>query len=417
MILFSKSFIPTTREVPKSAEAKSHILALRAGLLFMASAGIYSYLPLGYKILRRIENIIRKHMDSAGAQELFMSALQPMEIWKVTGRDKDLDEVMLKINDRKGRDLCLGPTHEELITEIVKKNVSSYKQLPFILYQIQTKFRDEVRPRYGLVRSCEFMMKDAYSFDVDEDGLNQNYQKMLTAYKDIFTECGLDFVTVEADPGAMGGSVSHEFMVPAEIGEDVLFQCKKCNKYFKKEGKCPKCKIALDEKKMIEVGHVFNLGTKYSLAQEAMFLDQKGSRKPIIMGCYGIGVSRIIPAIIETNSDDKGIIWPKGVSPFDVSLLSLDEALLSQAISLAKDLEASGLSVLVDERNESAGVKFNDALLLGNPYIIVMGKKFAQSKKIDLEVRSTGEKLEFDSKEKLVNYLKNECFNTSTGKS
>lgn len=407
MILFSKSFIPTTREVPKGAEAKSHILALRAGLLFMASAGIYSYLPVGYRILKRIEAIIRKHMDRAGAQEIFMSALQPLDIWKVTGRDKDLAEVMLAIKDRRGRELCLGPTHEELITEIVKKNVFSYKQLPFILYQIQTKFRDEPRPRYGLVRSCEFMMKDAYSFDISEDGLNENYEKMFTAYNDIFNECGLQFVTTEADPGAMGGSVSHEFMVPADIGEDTLFYCPKCQGYFKKEGKCAKCKAPLEEKKMIEIGHIFKLGTKYSLAQEAMFLDQNGERIPIIMGCYGIGVSRIIPAIIETNSDDKGIIWPRSVSPFDASIIILDDRFLKDAASLSDKLEAEGLSALIDDRPESAGVKFNDAALLGNPYTIIMGKKFAQTKKADVEVRPTGEKLQLTVDE-IIRYLKKE---------
>ena len=407
MILFSKSFIPTTREVPKGAEAKSHILALRAGLLFMASAGIYSYLPVGYRILKKIEAIIRKHMDASGAQEIFMSALQPLDIWKVTGRDKDLAEVMLTTKDRRGRDLCLGPTHEELITEIVKKNVFSYKQLPFILYQIQTKFRDEPRPRYGLVRSCEFMMKDAYSFDIDNGGLNDNYEKMFKAYHDIFNECGLDFVTTEADPGAMGGSVSHEFMVAADIGEDTLFFCKKCNSYFKDSEKCPKCKASLAETKMIEIGHIFKLGTKYSKAQEALFLDQNGERKPIIMGCYGIGVSRIIPAIIETNSDDKGIIWPKSVSPFDLSIVILDDKFLKEAAHLSDALEREGLSALIDDRPESAGVKFNDVALLGNPHTVIMGKKFDQTKKVDLEVRATGAKSQLTIEE-LINYLKKE---------
>ncbi|MCM8823832.1 MAG: proline--tRNA ligase, partial [Candidatus Omnitrophica bacterium] len=302
-MLFSKSFLPTLREEPKGAECTSHRLSLKGSLLFMVSSGIYAYLPFGFRVLRKIENIIRKRMNETGAQEILMSALQPLEIWKQTGRDKDLEEVMITFKDRRGRQLCLGPTHEEEVTEIVKRYVSSYKQLPFTLYQIQTKFRDEARPRYGLVRSCEFIMKDAYSFDIDDRGLNFSYEVMFNAYKKIFKDCGLEFVTVEADPGAMGGNISHEFMVPADIGEDTLYFCKDCNLYFKKEGKCEKCGRKLKEEKMIEVGHVFKLGTKYSKAQEAYFLDKDGLRKPIVMGCYGIGVSVIISAIIEQNHD------------------------------------------------------------------------------------------------------------------
>ncbi|MDD5584146.1 MAG: proline--tRNA ligase [Candidatus Omnitrophica bacterium] len=403
-MLFSKSFIPTTREIPKDIEAKSHILALRSGLLYMASAGIYSYLPLGYRILKRIENIIRKHMDAAGAQELFMSALQPMEIWQKTGRDKTLAEVMIRFRDRRGRDLCLGPTHEEMITEIVKKNVFSYKQLPVILYQIQTKFRDEPRPRFGLLRTCEFIMKDAYSFDATEAGLEENYQKMLIAYQNIFTECGLKFVTTEADSGAMGGNVSHEFLVEAAVGEDILYYCPQCKKYNKAEGKCPACGKVTETKTMIEIGHIFKLGTKYSSAQEALFLDQTGARNPVIMGCYGIGVSRLLPAIIETNSDDKGIIWPKEVAPFDATLVVLGAALVSEGLALSQELEKSGASLLVDERNESAGVKFNDALLLGNPFTLILGKNYLSSKKIDVEIRRSGEKLSL-TREELINFL------------
>jgi prolyl-tRNA synthetase len=344
-------------------------------------------------------------MDAKGAQELLMSALQPIEIWEKTGRDKVLEEVMLKFKDRKDRMLCLGPTHEEEITEIVRKFVFSYKQLPLILYQIQTKFRDETRPRFGLVRSCEFIMKDAYSFDVDVDGLNENYEKMLEAYQNIFGECGLNFLMCEADPGAMGGSVSHEFMVPAEIGEDVLCYCDKCDKLFKENATCPDCKGATSQKRMIEVGHIFKLGTKYSAVQKAYFLDQDGKQKPLIMGCYGIGVSRLLAAIVETNYDDKGIIWPGSVSPFDVNLVVLDDKLNSEAFSLADNLEKEGFEVLVDERKEPAGVKFNDAYLIGNPYIVVIGKNYASSKKFDLEIRKTKEKSSL-TKEELLSFLK-----------
>ncbi|MCM8826717.1 MAG: proline--tRNA ligase [Candidatus Omnitrophica bacterium] len=406
-MLFSKSFLPTLREEPKGAECTSHRLSLKGSLLFMVSSGIYAYLPFGFRVLRKIENIIRKRMNETGAQEILMSALQPLEIWKQTGRDKDLEEVMITFKDRRGRQLCLGPTHEEEVTEIVKRYVSSYKQLPFTLYQIQTKFRDEARPRYGLVRSCEFIMKDAYSFDIDDRGLNFSYEVMFNAYKKIFKDCGLEFVTVEADPGAMGGNISHEFMVPADIGEDTLYFCKDCNLYFKKEGKCEKCGRKLKEEKMIEVGHVFKLGTKYSKAQEAYFLDKDGLRKPIVMGCYGIGVSRIISAIIEQNHDKKGIIWPKGVGGFDATLLVLereDEFLFQEASLIYELLINRGFDILFDDRPEPAGVKFNDAYLIGNPYIIIVGKRYKENSKIELEVRRSGEKLNLN-KDELIKFL------------
>jgi len=406
-MLFSKSFIFTQREDPKVAECKSHKLLLRGGFLFMVSSGIYSYLPLGYRVLNNINNIIRKHMNSKGAQELLMSALQPMEMWQKTGRDKDLAEIMFRLKDRKDRDICLGPTHEEEITEIVRRTVSSYKQLPVILYQIQTKFRDEPRPRFGLMRSCEFIMKDAYSFDKNNQELDQNYKKMFQAYKNIFTECGLNFIDVEADSGAMGGSLSHEFMVGGDIGEDLLFECSNCAKYFREEGQCPDCKKKLDEKKMIEVGHIFKLGTKYSQAQEAFFLDEFGKRLPFIMGCYGIGVSRVLSALAEVNSDEKGLVWPKGVSPFDISLVVLDDTILPKALELESALEKLGLSVLIDDRQEAAGVKFNDAYLIGNPYILIMGKKYLKDQTIDLEIRETKISKSF-KEEDLIKFLKDE---------
>jgi prolyl-tRNA synthetase len=345
-------------------------------------------------------------MNASGAQEILMSALQPIEIWQKTGRDEVLAEVMLKFKDRKSRTLVLGPTHEEEVTEIVKKHVSSYKQLPRILYQIQTKFRDEARPRFGVVRSCEFIMKDAYSFDSDEAGLAKNYEIMRSAYQAIFKECGLNYIMTEADSGAMGGSVSHEFMVPAEIGEDVLCHCEKCGKHFKDMSNCPDCDGKLKERRMIEIGHVFKLGTKYSAAQEALFLDKDGSRKPIIMGLWNRR-EQGMAAIVETNHDDKGILWPISVSPFDVHLVCLDEKLFGLATALSDTLERSGFKVLFDERIEPAGVKFNDAYLLGNPYIVIMGKNYTNSQKIDLEIRKTRQKLSVSADE-LVNFLNNE---------
>lgn len=404
---FSKSFIPTLREVPKIAECRSLELLLKGGFLTMISSGIYAYLPLGARVLGNISGLIRKYMNQAGAEELLMSALQPLEIWQKTGRDKDLQEVMFSFQDRRQRKLCLGPTHEEEITEIAKRFIFSYKQLPVILYQIQVKFRDEPRPRFGLMRSCEFIMKDAYSFDKDQQGLQESYGRMLDAYKKIFKECGLEVIMTEAESGAMGGSVSHEFMVAASIGEDVLFYCKKDNSYHKGLKQCPNCKAKLIETNMVELGHIFQLGTKYSLAQDGYFLDENGSRKPFIMGCYGIGVSRILSAIAEVCSDAKGIRWPKGISPFDASLIVVGGDFLSEAYRLADILESQGFSILIDDRDEAAGVKFNDAALVGSPYSIIMGKKYAKDKTVDIEIRSSGTSVNV-GQEAVVQFLKNE---------
>lgn len=402
----SKSFIFTLREDPKVADCVSHKFLLKGCYLSMISSGIYAYLPLGKIVLEKISGIIRKNMNLSGAQEISMSALQPIEMWQKTGRDKDLAEVMFRFNDRKGRPFCLGPTHEEEVTEIVAKHVASYKQLPFILYQIQTKFRDEPRPRYGLMRSCEFIMKDAYSFDLTEQGLDDNYNKMFNAYNNIFNDCGLNVIATEADSGAMGGKVSHEFMISSNIGEDVLFYCEKCAKYSK-SNKCSVCGGGVSEKRMIEIGHIFKLGLKYSLAQNAVFLDKDGARKPIIMGCYGIGVSRLLPAIAEANSDEKGIVWPKTVSPFDITFVVLDDKFLPEALDFCDVLEKNGFSVLLDDRADSAGVKFRDAYLLGNPYIVIMGKGYASSAKFDLEIRKSYQKQSL-TKEELINFLKHE---------
>ncbi len=407
-MLYSKFFIPTLRENPQGAECLSHRLLLRGGYLYMMLSGIYVYLPLGLKVLEKVSNIVRKHMNDKGAIELVTSHLQPLEIWQRTGRDSELEEVMIKFKDRRGRGLCLGPTNEEQITEIVSHYVTSYKQLPLILYQIQTKFRDEARPRYGLIRSCEFVMKDAYSFDEDENGLEESYQKMLDAYNKIFKECGLNFIVVEADPGVMGGSISHEFMVPAEIGEDILSYCSKCNLYFRDISRCKKCGGSLKNKKAIEVGHVFKLGDKYSKSLEVTFLDRSNQRKYFVMGCYGIGVSRIISSVIEQNHDKKGIIWPPSLAPFEVNLIIVDpdnQDLFTQGLELEKILQGLGLTVLVDDRLEQVGVKFNDAYLIGSPYILILGKNYLQDKKYELEVRATEEKFSFN-KEELINFFR-----------
>lgn len=404
---WSQYFIPTLKEVPMGTEAISHQLLLRAGLVHMLTSGVYSYLPLGLRVLKKIEAIIREEMNAVGAIELFLPCLHPIEVWKQTGRDEVLKEVMIKFKDNRGREMCLGPTHEEIITDLVKSYVQSYKQLPMTLYQIQTKFRDELRTRFGIVRACEFIMKDAYSFDRDEEGLKIIYQKMHEAYQRIFKRLDLDIVILSADSGAMGGKISHEFMVPAAIGEDTVLGCDGCNFKCGEEGDrqdgsaCPQCKGGtLTKEPAIELGHIFQLGTKYSQAQGALFLDENGRQQPIIMGCYGIGVSRVIAAIIEKHNDENGIYWPKNVAPFDVEILPIQKGADEEIDSLTQkyydELVQQGLDVLIDDRNESPGRKFKDAELIGLPICLVIGKRNLEQGKVEVKVRATGETLLID---------------------
>lgn len=399
-MLWSKTFIPTLRQTPQEAESISHELLLRAGFMRQLIAGVYSYLPLGLKVLNNIKKIIRQELDSCGASELLLPALQPQELWMKSGRDKDMGEVLIRFVDRKGRNLCLGPTHEEVITDLVKNQISSYKQLPLILYQIQTKYRDEIRPRFGVVRATEFVMKDAYSFDKDEVGLDKNYKAMHKAYERIFKRCGLKILTTEADPGVMGGKVSVEFMVPARNGEDMVWVCPKCKltRAFdeKKENKCPKCNAKLEKINSIEVGHIFKLGTKYSDVLGANFLDAKGKLKPIIMGCYGIGVSRLIAAIIEQNYDKDGIIWPEEISPYKVVILPLDvtdKKIVRVAEDIYKQFLQYGIDTLLDDRDERAGSKFKDADLTGIMLQIIIGKESLKKNTVELKIRRNHRKI------------------------
>lgn len=399
---WTQFYIPTLKETPMGTEAVSHQLLLRAGLVQMLTSGVYSYLPLGLRVLRKIEAIINEEMNAVGARELLLPSLHPIELWKQTGRDETLKDVMIQFKDKKNRQMCLGPTHEEIITDLVKNYVQSYKQLPIVLYQIQTKFRDEMRPRFGIVRACEFIMKDAYSFDQDEQGLKKNYQLMYDAYQKIFKRCGLKVVIVEADSGAMGGDVSHEYMVPADIGEDAVFCCDTCdhavgiNKGQEGVG-CPVCgKGKFVKRSAIEIGHIFQLGTKYSKALDVNFLDEKGQKKTVIMGCYGIGVSRLIATVIEKNNDKAGIIWPKEVAPFTVEILPVqvgDADIMREAERLYDALEHEKLDVFMDDRDESPGKKFNDADLIGIPYRITIGKRTLAEGKVEIKDRRSGEVL------------------------
>ncbi len=394
---WSRSFITTLKEAPEAAESASHRLMLRSGMVRMLISGVYSYLPLGYRVLARIENIVRQEINRTGAQELLLPSLQSIELWQKTGRDELMGETMIRFQDRRGRKLCLGPTHEEVITELAAAYVKSWRDLPFTLYQIQTKFRDELRPRFGVVRSCEFIMKDAYSFDRDLEGLNQIYEKMRQAYETIFKRCGLDFVSIKADSGVIGGDLSHEFLVPAESGEDIVYRCKICGMVMGAHEaeieECPHCHKDMEKLNALEVGHIFKLGDKYSKSLGVKFLDEAGQQKIVQMGCYGIGVSRLIAAVIEQNHDDNGIIWPKEVAPFDVLIVPVnvsDKLIWEEAVRLHDELGRQGLDVLLDDRDERAGVKFKDADLTGIPRRIIVGTKWAKEGKLEFKDRRTG---------------------------
>ena len=551
-MLATKLYAPTLREVPSDADVVSQQLMLRAGFMRKTANGLYSFLPLGWRSIKKIEAIVREEMDRASAQEIMMPILQPAEIWKESGRWNAYGAEMMRINDRHDNEFCLGPTHEEMITTLVKNEINSYRQLPVNLYQIQSKFRDERRPRYGLMRSREFIMKDAYSFDVDEAGLDESYKSMYDAYTRIFTRCGLTFRPVEADSGAIGGSGTHEFMAIAEAGEADIVYCTKCDYaanieigkpgimkqeeealqelsvvdtpnastieavadmlnlplektikavVFSIDGKvvlaivrgdhevnevavqhavlgsvepematpeelekvgltagfispvglkqteefaivvdesvmetynvcggankkdahyvninpkrdfnvediivapirlitdddvCPTCGGALEHAKGIEVGQVFKLGTKYSEALQATFLDQNGRPNPMIMGCYGIGVSRTLAAAIEQYHDENGIIWPRSIAPFEAVIVPInakDEALMSTSQTIYTALQNAGVDVLLDDRKDRAGVKFKDADLIGYPLRITVSKNTLENNEVEIQIRKSG---------------------------
>ena len=552
-------FLSTQREIPADAEIPSHQLMLRAGLIRKEASGIYSFMPLGFRVYRKVENIIREEMDKAGAQELIMPALLPAEAYKASGRWDRFGPEMFRLHDRGGRDFCLGPTHEESFTEAVRDNIRSYKQLPVTLYQIQHKYRDEKRPRFGVMRSREFVMKDAYSFDCDEEGLDKSYNIMYDAYRKIFDRMGLDYTIVDADSGAMGGSGSQEFMVKSDVGEDGICYCGKCGYaaneekaatcapapseeemkdiekiltpdaktieelvsflgttpdnfvktiLYNADGKivavmvrgdreinetklvnllganelelaafddveeitgakvgfagpvdlkkkieviadievasmrnfivganetdyhfknvnigrdftpdtvadirnavegdlCPKCKEGtLSLARGIEVGHIFKLGTKYSKALGCIYLDKEGKENNMIMGCYGIGVSRTMAAVIEQHHDDDGIIWPEGIAPYQVIIIPTktnDETIMNLAEDLYSKFTEAGAEVLIDDRNERPGVKFKDADLIGIPMRITVGRAAGEGK-VEVKFRNSSDVSEVEASEAL----------------
>jgi prolyl-tRNA synthetase len=405
-MLFSKLLLPTLKDAPKEAEVISHKLMLRAGMVRKVASGIYTWLPLGLKVLRKIENIVREEMDASGAQEVLMPMVQPKELWNETNRWEKMGPELLRIKDRHERDFCLGPTHEEVITDLIRNNVKSYKELPLNIYQIQTKFRDEVRPRYGVMRGREFLMKDSYSFNIDEACLQSTYLTMRNTYKNILERIGLDYKIVAADSGAIGGDTSEEFHVLAETGEDTIaissesefainteLLLKEGEDISSLEGKpSPDGKGTIQIKKGIEVGHIFQLGKVYAEDMKANVLNNEGKASTLHMGCYGVGVSRLVAAAIEQNNDDKGIIWPHSISPFDINIITIgyekDQRIAEASIKLYKDLQEMGYEVLLDDRKDGYGTKMKDSELIGIPLNIVIGKQYIETNEVELKSRS-----------------------------
>ena len=405
--------LKTFKDAPSDAELISHQLMLRAGLIKKLASGIFTWMPFGLKVLRKIEQTVREEMDNSGAFEVLMPTIQPSELWQETKRWDDYGDLLLQIRDRHERLFCYGPTHEEVITDILRKSVKSYKQLPVNFYQIQTKFRDEIRPRFGVMRAREFLMKDAYSFHLNQDSLEEEYEKMDKTYEKIFTKLELDFRKVQATSGEIGGSVSHEFHVIAESGEDEIAFCDDEN--FAANVETLESENApnggeLKYARGIEVGHIFQLGDKYSKAMKLEVLDSNGKNVNPYMGCYGIGISRIVAAAIEQNHDDKGIIWPSAISPFEILIIVLndkdDSNVMDKAMKIYQELRSDGIEVAIDDRDERAGVKFADADLLGVPTQVIVGKRGIEQKKLEITSRSTGEKREVKI-DQIVNHLKN----------
>jgi len=422
----SAYFLPLIRENPAQAEIVSHRLMLRAGMIRQSSAGIYSWLPLGFRVLQKVEQIVREEQDRAGAQEVLMPTIQPAELWKESGRYGAYGKEMLRIKDRHEREMLYGPTNEEQITEIFRSSAKSYRDLPKILYHIQWKFRDEVRPRFGVMRGREFLMKDAYSFDLDFAGAKRAYNKMFVAYLRTFARMGLKAIPMRAESGPIGGDMSHEFIILAETGESAVYCDKRwletdilganvdydsdLEPFFQKWTRlyaatddkhdpkaCPIPKEQLVEARGIEVGHIFYFGTTYSKPLNATVTGPNRETVAVEMGSYGIGVSRLVGAIIEASHDENGIIWPEAVAPFQVALINLraaDEKCRAAGDDLYRKLGAAGLDVLYDDRDESPGAKFATMDLIGLPWQLTVGPRGLAQGVVELKERKTGKREE-----------------------
>jgi prolyl-tRNA synthetase len=423
----SQFFLPTLRENPSEAQIVSHRLMLRAGMVRQSSAGIYCWLPLGFRVLKKIEQIVREEQNAAGCQELLMPTIQPAELWKESGRYDDYGKEMLRIKDRHEREMLYGPTNEEQITEIFRASVRSYKELPKLLYHIQWKFRDEVRPRFGVMRGREFLMKDSYSFDLDQAAARRAYNKMFVAYLRTFARMGLKAIPMAADTGPIGGDLSHEFIILADTGESAVFAHRDLiefdvlasgvdydkdlqpivdrwtSVYAATDEKHDKAKFDAipGEKRLeargIEVGHIFYFGTKYSAPMKCAVMDADGKEVHVHMGSYGIGVSRLAGAIIEASHDAAGIIWPDSVAPFDVGLINLrsgDAACDAAAADAYAKLKKAGKDLLYDDRGESAGAKFATMDLIGLPWQLTIGPRGVKAGTVEFKRRATGEKAE-----------------------
>ena len=423
----SRFFLPVLKETPSDAQIVSHQLMLRAGMIRQQSAGIYAWLPLGHKVLKKIENIVREEQNRAGAVELLMPTIQSADLWRESGRYDDYGLEMLRITDRHEREMLYGPTNEEMITDIFRSYCRSYKDLPKLLYHIQWKFRDEIRPRFGVMRGREFLMKDTYSFDLDEDAARKSYNRMFVAYLNTFARMGLKAVPMKADTGPIGGDLSHEFIVLAETGESEVF----CHADLV-DMAAPGAGVDFDgdlqplvdrrtalyaateemhdadafeqipadrrlSARGIEVGHIFYFGTKYSDPMKAVVTHPDGKDRPVHMGSYGVGVSRLLGAIIEAHHDEKGCIWPDEVAPFGVGILNLrvgDAATDAACEDAYARLSAAGLDPLYDDTAERPGGKFATADLIGLPYQLVIGPRGLKEGKVELKLRRTGETLE-----------------------
>ena len=392
-MFYTKSFIKTLKETTRGAHSVNQALLERGSFIVQVGSGIFAYLPLGYKVYGKIRKIIVKELNKIGVQEVYLPVLHQAELWKKSGRFEEIGDELIKIRVGKTDEFVLAMTHEEVITNMASKKIQNFQDLPFTLGQISKKIRNEVRPRGGLIRLKEFDMQDAYSFHADADQLDKTFNDFIKSYETIFQLAGLNPIIVEADSGIMGGGDSREFMLPTPVGEDRIYVCPKCKKGFSKEivpeeRVCPNDKVNLKEEKAIELGHIFKLGTKYSEKLNLEFIDQDGKKKPVLMGCYGIGLDRLIAAIIEKNHDEFGIIWPKKVAPIDVYLIDLKG---NRGKEIYENLEKEGIKVLFDDRKASAGVKFADADLLGIPNRLVISERSLKEEKIEIKERGSKE--------------------------